>query len=195
MKTLFDLCTIEEGRRRKGAICVKVKGHIGDGDAEQCMEERLLGESEYVLLRGSTDRTYAGLLSEVNITATRSLDETAVRDLYDAIPQKHREKAAFLMNAVTLHELYLTLGQDSGRPLKSTPQGGFTLLGAPVVLSTAMPCAGDGRVPVLYGDFSQITVSDCGRDELLRSSDTGVMTGYLDVHIADRDAVRGLKIV
>ena len=194
-KTLFDLCAIEEGKRGKNTICVKVRGRIGEHDAERCMEERLLGESEYALLRGSPDRAYAGLLKEVNITAARSLDEQAVLDLYDAVPEKYRAKAVFLMNAVTLYELYLALRQDSGRLLNCAHPDGFTLMGAPVVLSAAMPCVGDGRVPVLYGDFSQITIRDCGRDELLRASDTGVMTGYLEVHIADRDAVRGLKLI
>ena len=188
MKNLFDLCAIEEGTRGRNTIRVTAKAHITDGDPEPRMEQRVLAESEYALLRGKH-----GILREVNVTAAGQLDAQAVLDLYGAVPEKYRRNAVFLMNAVTLQELHLALRHGSGQLLNW--DGGFMLMGAPVVILDTMPCAGDGCVPVLYGDCSQITVRDCGRDEMLRSTDACIMTGYVDFHIADREAVRGLKII
>ena len=47
---------------------------------------------------------------------------------------------------------------------------GFLLMNVPVLLSDSMPCAGEGKVPVLFGDLSQICIEDCGRDDLLTST-------------------------
>lgn len=190
MKNLFDLCTIAEGTRGRDAIRVTAKARIRDDDPVPRMEERLLLESEYALLRGRP-----GILREVNVTTAGRLDGQAVLDLYNAIPEKYRVNAVFLMNAVTLHELYLSLGHDNRGLLKCDCEDGFKFTDVPIVLIDSMPCADDGSVPILCGDLSQITVRDCGHDEMLRSAEECIMTGYLSFQIEDRDAVRGLKII
>lgn len=65
-----------------------------------------------------------------------------------------------------------------------------------------MPCIGSGKVPVLYGDFSQIQIEDGGREDMQKEASeempdgfTCTLGGYMDCRILDREAVKGLKIV
>ena len=52
-KTLFDFCTLAEGTRDTDTIRVTACARFGNTDApERRMEERLLLDSEYTLLRG-----------------------------------------------------------------------------------------------------------------------------------------------
>ena len=70
------------------------------------------------------------------------------------------------------------------------------------MLCDSMPCTKKGSVPILYGDFSQISIEDCGRDELwqeCRTKDSGAarcaMIGYLNCTLEDRQAVWGMKLM
>jgi len=190
-KTLFDFCTLAEGTRDTDTICVTARARFGNtADPERRMEERLLRDSEYTLLRGGNG--FDGILRLVNVTPARSIDEPSVRNLYENIPEKHRRHAVFMLNAVTLREIYLKLGHL----LSWDASDGFRLMNVPVLLSDSMPCAGEGKVPVLFGDFSQIRIEDCGRDDLLTSTgDQCVMTGYMNCRIVDKEAISGIKII
>ena len=60
---------------------------------------------------------------------------------------------------------------------------------------------GSGKVPVLYGDFSQIQIEDGGREDMQKEASedmpdgfTCTLGGYMDCRILDREAVKGLKI-
>ena len=80
--------------------------------------------------------------------------------------------------------------------IKANASDGFRLMNVSVLLSDSMPCAGEGKVPVLFGDFSQIRIEDCGRDDLLTSTgDQCVMTGYMNCRIVDKEAISGIKII
>ena len=186
MKTLFDLCTISEGTFGSGTICVNAKARSGD---EHRMEERLLLDSEYTLLRGNPDGSFHGLLKEVNVNAVRKIGREDLRNLCTCVPEAHRKNAVFLMNAVTLHELYLSSEGISAQ------EDGFRLMDIPVMMTDAMPCIAEGSVPVLYGDFSQIVIEDCGRGELVKGADGCSLSCRMNCRIADREAVRGLKMI
>ena len=190
-KTLFDFCTLAEGTRDTDTICVTARARFGNtADPERRMEERLLRDSEYALLRGGNG--FDGILRLVNVTPARTVDEPSVRNLYENIPEKHRRHAVFMLNAVTLREIYLKLGHL----LSWDASDGFRLMNVPVLLSDSMPCAGEGKVPVLFGDLSQIRIEDCGRDDLLTSTgDQCVMTGYMNCRIVDKEAISGIKII
>ena len=75
-------------------------------------------------------------------------------------------------------------------------------MNTPIMLTNAMPCIGTGKVPVLYGDFSQIQIEDGEREDMQQEAReempdgfTCTLGGYMDCRILDREAVKGLKIV
>ncbi|MEE0775051.1 MAG: hypothetical protein U0M47_08705, partial [Merdibacter sp.] len=56
--------------------------------------------------------------------------------------------------------------------------------------------------PLLFGDFSKVSIKDCGRDELQQESCNGkddvlvcTMTGYMNCKLEDKQAIWGLKII
>ena len=198
-RSLFDLCMVWEGQRNRKTVKITAMSYLRPcDDKELRMEDRLLQTSEYILLRGKKDGSWPGLLREVSIVPTRRLDGQAVIDLHDSLPEAHQKHAVFMMNVVTLHELCLAPG--AGNLL--THEGGFHLLDKPIVLCDSMPCTKKGSVPILYGDFSQISIEDCRRDELWQECRNGhtddarcAMTGYLNCTLGDRQAIWGVKLM
>ena len=200
-RSLFDLCMVREGQRNGKTVKITAMSYLRPcDDREQRMEDRLLQTSEYILLRGKRDGSWPGLLREVSIVPARRLDGQAVIDLRDSLPEAYQENAVFMMNVVTLHELCLTPGVRN--LLTREGDGGFRLLDKPIVLCDSMPCTKKGSVSVLFGDFSKVSIEDCGCDELwqeCRSEDSGnarcAMTGYLNYTLEDRQAIWGLKLL
>ncbi len=202
-RSLFELCTVEEGDRNSQTVGVTMVSYIPkDGDKEALMKKRLQSTGEYIVLRGKADRSYPGLLREVNIAPAFSLNMDGVRSLERSLPAKYRKNAVFMMNVVTLNKLFDIDSIGDQKQLRGTEDGDFTLMGFPVVLCNSMPCPGKQTVPILFGDFSQIRIEDCGhsrlREEPFENSPEKVtcsMTGYLNCEILDRDAVWGMKIL
>lgn len=198
-RSLFDLCPVREGARNEKTVKVTAMSYLRPcDDKEQRMEDLLLQTSEYILLRGKRDGSWQGLLREVNITPVRRLDGQAVLALHDSLPAEYQSNAAFLMNVVTLHELRLAVG--ARELLSHEENGGFRLLDKPIVLCDSMPCTKKGSLPILYGNFSKISIEDCGRDALwqeCRDQDDArcAMTGYLNCILEDRQAVWGMKLL
>lgn len=125
----------------------------------------------------------------------------AIVDLYNSVPKAYRKNAVFLMNVVTLNELSRSLGSESRALLSYKEDGTFTLVDKPIVLCNAMPFISEGNVPILSGDFSKVSIEDCGRDELQqepfdRNPDTMqcTLTGYMTCILEERLAVRGIRI-
>lgn len=200
-RSLFDLCMVREGQRNGKTVKITAMSYLRPcDDKEQRMEDLLLQNSEYILLRGKGDGNWPGLLREVSIVPARRIDGQAVIDLHSSVPAEYQENAVFMMNVVTLHELCLAPGVRN--LLTHEEDGGFRLLDKPIVLFDSMPCTKKGSVPILYGDFSRICIEDCGRDELWQecrktSSDDArcAMTGYLNCTLVDRQAVWGMKLM
>ena len=76
------------------------------------------------------------------------------------------------------------------------------LMDKPIVLCNAMPFIREGSVPILFGDFSKVSIEDCGRDELQEEpydsnpdSTQCTLTGYMDCMLEEQLAIRGIKIV
>ena len=200
-RSLFDLCMVREGQRNGKTVKITAMSYLRPcDDREQRMEDRLLQTSEYILLRGKGDGSWPGLLREVSIVPVRRLDGQVVIKLHSSVPAEYQENAVFMMNVVTLHELRSASGADN--LLTHEGDGNFRLLGRPIVLCDSMFFTKKGSVPILYGDFSQISIEDCGRDELWQeclSEDSGAarcaMTGYLNCTLVDRQAVWGMKLM
>ena len=197
--SLFDLCPIRPGMHKDRAARITAMSYLREGqDKEQRMEKQLLNTGEYILLRGKD--SYNGLLQRVETNPASRITGQAIVDLYNSVPKSHRKNAVFLMNTVTLNELSRSLGTKRNL-LSSRDDGTFMLMDKPIVLCNAMPFISQGSVPILFGDFSKVSIEDCGRDELQQESYDGntdtqqyTLTGYMDCMLEDQLAVRGIKI-
>lgn len=199
--SLFDLCPIRPGMRNDRAARITAMSYLRDcPDKEQRMEKQLLNTSEYILLRGKD--SFNGLLQMVETNPVSRITGQAITDLYNSVPKAYRKNAVFLMNVVTLNELSRNIDSDSHALLSYKGDGTFTLVDKPIVLCNAMPFIRSGSVPILFGDFSKVSIEDCGRDELQQEPYDGnpgtmqcALTGYMDCMLEEQLAVRGIKIV
>lgn len=165
------------------------------------MEKQLLNSSEYILLRGKAGG-FNGLLQMVDTNPVSRITGQAIIDLYTSVPKVYRKNAVFLMNTVTLNELSRSLDSDSRALLSYKEDGTFTLMDKPIVLCNAMPFISRGSVPILFGDFSKVSIEDCGRDKLQEEpcednpgTQQYTLTGYMDCMLEEQLAVRGIRIV
>ena len=197
--SLFDLCPIRPGMRNERAARITAMSYLKDcPDKEQHMEKQLLNTSEYILLRGKD--SFKGLLQMVETNPVSRITGQAIMKLYNSVPKAYRKNAVFLMNVVTLNELSRSLSLE--RDLVSCQDDGtFMLMDKPVVLCNAMPFIQEGSVPILFGDFSKVSIEDCGRDELQEEAYDGnpdtqqyTLTGYMDCMLDEQLAVRGIRI-
>ena len=187
--------------RNERAARITAMSYLRDcPDKEQRMEIQLLNTSEYILLRGKD--SFNGLLQMVDTNQVSRITGQAIMELYNSVPKTYRKNAVFLMNVVTLNELSRSLDSDSRALLSCKGDGVFMLMDKPIVLCNAMPFIREGSVPILFGDFSKVSIEDCGRDELQEEAYDGnpdtqqyTLTGYMDCMLEEQLAVRGIKIV
>ena len=195
--SLFDLCPIRPGMQKDRAARITAMSYLRDcPDKEQRMEKQLLNTGEYILLRGKD--SYSGLLQMVDTNPVSRITGQAITDLYNSVPKSYRKNSVFLMNTITLNELSRSLGLE--RDLISCRDDG-TFTDKPIVLCNAMPFISEGNVPILFGDFSKVSIEDCGRDELQEEAYDGnpdtqqyTLTGYMDCMLDEQLAVRGIRI-
>ena len=198
--SLFDLCPIRPGMQKERATWITAMSYLRDcSDKEQRMEKQLLNTSEYILLRGKD--SFNGLLQMVETNPVSRITGQAIMELYNSVPKAYRKNAVFLMSVVTLNELSRNLGIERDL-IACQKEGTFTLMDKPIVLCNAMPFISQGSVPILFGDFSKVSIEDCGRDELQQEPYDGnpgamqcTLTGYMDCMLEEQLAVRGIKIV
>lgn len=201
--SLYDLCPVGSGTRNDGTVRITAMAYLKNcPDNARQMEKQLLRTSEYILLRGKNGGGYGGLLREVNVCAASRITGQAIADLYDSVPRTYQQNAVFLMNTVTLNELRRALGADAHDWITSRRDGSILLMNKPVMLCNAMPFIRKGSVPILFGDFSKVSIKDCGRDEMQQESCNVIpdglvctMTGYLNCALENRQAIWGLKII
>ena len=200
--SLYDLCPVGSGTCNDGTVRITAMAYLKNcQDNAQQMEKQLLRTSEYILLRGKHGGGYGGLLREVNVCAASKITGQAITALYTSLPKVYRQNAVFLMNTVTMNKLRCALGTDAHDWITSRRDGSLLLMDNPVMLCNAMPFIRKGSVPILFGDFSKVSIKDCGRDEMQRESCNGssdrllrTMTGYMNCVLEDKRAIRGLKI-
>lgn len=201
--SLYDLCPVGTGTCNDGMVRITAMAYLKNcPDNAQQMEKQLLRTSECILLRGKHGGGYGGLLRKVNMCAASKISGQAIADLYDSVSKVYRQNAVFLMNAVTLNELRRALGADAHDWITSRRDGSLLLMDKPVMLCNAMPFIRKGSVSILFGDFSKVSIKDCGRDELQQEPCNGnpdglvcTMTGYMNCVLEDRQAICGLKII
>lgn len=201
--SLYDLCPVGFGTRNDGTVSITAMAYLKNcPDNAQQMEKQLLRTSEYILLRGKNGSGYGGLLRKVNVCAASKITGQAIADLYDSVPRTYQQNAVFLMNAVTLNELRRAIGADARDWITSRRDGSLLLMNKPVMLCHAMPFVRKGSVPILFGDFSKVSIKDCGRDEMQQEPCNGnpdglvcTMTSYMSCVLEDKRAIWGLKII
>ena len=201
--SLYDLCPVGSGTRNDGTVRITAMAYLKNcQDNAQQMEKQLLRTSEYILLRGKHGGGYGGLLREVNMCAASKITGQAITALYTSVPEVHRQNAVFLINAVTMNKLRCALGADAHDWITSRRDGFLLLMDKPVMLCNAMPFIRKGSVPILFGDFSKVSIKDCGRDELQQEPCNGspdglicTMAGYMNCVLEDKRAIWGLKII
>ena len=201
--SLYDLCPVGSGTRNDGTVRITTMAYLKNtSDNAQQMEKQLLRTSEYILLRGKHGGGYGGLLREVNVCAASKITGQTITALYTSVPEVYRQNAVFLMNTVTMNNLRCALGADAHDWITSRRDGFLLLMDKPVMLCNAMPFIRKGSVPILFGDFSKVSIKDCGRDEMQRESCNGssdrllcTMTGYMNCALEDKRAIWGLKII
>ena len=201
--SLYDLCPVGSGTCNDGTVRITAMAYLKNcPDNAQQMEKQLLRTSEYILLRGKNGGGYGGLLREVKVCAASRITGQAIADLYDGVSKVYRQNAVFLMNTVTMNKLRCALGVDALDWITSRRDGSLLLMNKPVMLCNAMPFIRKGSVPILFGDFSKVSIKDCGHDELQQESCNGssdrllcTMTGYMNCVLEDKQAIWGLKII
>ena len=201
--SLYDLCPVGSGTRNDGTVRITTMAYLKNtSDNAQQMEKQLLRTSEYILLRGKHGGGYGGLLRDVNMCAASKITGQAITALYTSLPKVYRQNAVFLMNAVTMNKLRCALGVDAHDWITNRRDGSLLLMDKPVMLCNAMPFIRKGSVPILFGDFSKVSIKDCGRDEMQqepcnRNDNMLVctMTGYMNCALEDKRAIWGLKII
>lgn len=201
--SLYDLCPVGSGTRNDGTVRITAMAYQRNcPDNAQQMEKQLLRTSEYILPRGKHSGGYGGLLQKVNMCAASRITGQVITALHTSVPEAYRQSAVFLMNAVTLNELRRALGADVHDWITSRRDGSLLLMNKPVMLCHAMPFVRKGSVPILFGDFSKVSIKDCGRDEMQQEPSNGndnvlvcTMTGYMNCVLEDKQAIWGLKII
>ena len=201
--SLYDLCLVGSGTRNDGTVRITAMAYLKNcPDNAQQMEKQLLRTSEYILLRGKHGGGYGGLLRDVNVFIASKVTGQVITALYTSVPEAYQQSAVFLMNAVTLNELRCALGVDAYDWITSRRDGSLLLMDKPVMLCNAMPFIRKGSVPILFGDFSKVSIKDCGRDEMQQESCNGssdrllcAMTVYMNCVLEDKQTIWGLKII
>ena len=201
--SLYDLCPVGFGTRNDGTVRITAMAYLKNcPDNAWQMEKQLLRTSEYILLRGKHGGGYGGLLREVNVFVASKITGQVITALYTSVPEAYRHNAVFLMNVVTLNELRRALGADAHDWITNKRDGSLLLMDKPVMLCNTMPFVRKGNVPILFGDFSKVSIKDCGRDELqqepcnvIPDGQVCTMTGYMNCVLEDNQAIWGLKII
>ena len=139
--------------------------HDATFDIEKCLDKRFgktfaRAETD-AFINGTGEEMPTGILNDVGGAEVSFTTESITYDdlisLYFSVEAEYRSKGTWLMNdetAMTLRKLK----DENGNYLWN--HNSDTILGKPVVISEFMPCAGSGKKPVAFGDFSYYWVID-----------------------------------
>lgn len=136
--------------------------------------------------------------AQVGVTANAITFDNII-SLYFSLDTEYRKNAVWLMNDETALTLRL-LKDENGNYLWNHTSD--TILGKPVIVSNDMPTAENGKIPVVFGDFSYYWIierSPVSIQTLKEKFVTLDQIGYLAMEFLDgklirREALKGLKI-
>lgn len=200
-KSILQLCPVKPAVRSNN--CFQITGVAYCAYDEEPSRKAirtanaLKHASERRLLRGEGN----SLLHQVEATPVSEITEEALLDIWLSVPREHQSGAVFLMNTSTLDALCHALRKGPYSLLSSTPEQGFRLMNKPIILCSDMPCIAPGSIPILYGDFSQVQITDQGTgklrvraDKTFPGMDECALDAWMDICLMDRQALRGLRI-
>lgn len=158
---------------------------------------------DYGFITGTGNHMPTGILDEdggaqVGVTANAITFDNII-SLYFSLDTEYRKNAVWLMNDETALTLRL-LKDENGNYLWNHTSD--TILGKPVIVSNDMPTAENGKIPVVFGDFSYYWIierSPFSIQTLKEKFVTLDQIGYLAMEFLDgklirREALKGLKI-
>ena len=136
--------------------------------------------------------------AQVGVTANAITFDNII-SLYFSLDTEYRKNAMWLMNDETAIRLRL-LKDENGNYLWNHTND--TILGKPVIISNDMPTAENGKIPVVFGDFSYYWIierSPISIQTLKEKFVTLDQIGYLAMEFLDgklirRKALKGLRI-
>ena len=167
-------------------------------------------EEEAFLNGIGTSNQPKGILPTLAESATSTLQTTGAEISADdlitlmySVDRPYRRNASWLINDSTLANIRKL--KDSTQNFLWQPGLGEeppSLLGRPVYTSSYMPPAASGNICVLFGDFSFVVIGERGSRQFrplreilaLHDKTAFLMIERVDIALADRHAIRGLKI-
>ena len=169
--------------------------------------DRLADSEEAAFIAGDGVDKPKGLIHQVKtgcetaVAGTVSLDD--VLNLIFSVPEKYRRRGVLLMNDATLLNLYRQCA-DKGSALwfGRTHDGQDTFFGVRIACCGSMPDAAPDQVPVLFGDFRQVYINDCGKRSIKRLNELYAASDHVGFMLSQRsgikltvpEAVKGLKV-
>lgn len=170
--------------------------------------QRLTETEEEAFITGDGLNKPTGLIQqaavgcETQTAGTITLDD--VLNLIFSVPEKYRRNSVLLMNDTILLHLYrLCAAQGTSLWFGKTNDGkDDTFFGMRIVRCAAMPDMESGNIPILFGNFRQVFISDCGRRSMKRLKELFALNDHIgfvigervDIRLIVRDAIKGLKV-
>lgn len=170
--------------------------------------QRLTEAEEEAFITGDGANKPTGLIQQVAVgcetqtVGTITLDD--VLNLIFSVPEQYRRNGVLLMNDATLLHLYrLCASQGTNLWFGKTNDGkDDTVFGMQIARCAAMPDMASGNVPIMFGDFRQALISDCGKRSMKRLKELFALNDHIgfvigervDIRLIVRDAIKGLKV-
>ena len=207
MRDAFDRIVLDS---HKLAAIIRVTGELLNDsavDIEQYLAatfaDRLAVSEEEAFLCGDGTDKPLGLIHQVKVgCATEAAGAVSLDDVLNlvfSVPDKHRRNATLLMNDNTLLQLYKQAMEQDKQLLLGN---GDSFFGIPIVRCAAMPDAQSGSIPILFGDFKQVYINNCGKRGIKRLTEIFAANTHIGFLLAERvgiklvvpDAVKGLQV-
>ena len=136
--------------------------------------QRLTEAEEEAFITGDGINKPTGLIQqaavgcETQMAGSITLDD--ILNLIFSVPEKYRRNGVLLMNDATLLHLYrLCAVQGTNLWFGKINDGkDDTFFGMRIARCAAMPDMNAGNAPILFGDFRQAFISDCGKRSMKR---------------------------
>ena len=182
---------------------IDIEQYLSDSFAD-----RLASTEEEAFVAGDGVDKPKGLIYQAKVGCeTQTADMVAIEDILNlifSVQAKYRRNGVLLMNDKTLLQLYRQCASQGVNLWFGKTNDGKddTFFGYRVVCCAAMPDVESGNVPVLFGDFKQVYINDCGKRSIRRLKElfsANDHVGFLiDEHVGIKlivpDAIRGLKV-
>ena len=195
--------TIRVTRELLKDSAVDIEKYLADTFAQ-----RLTEAEEEAFITGDGINKPTGLIQqaavgcETQMAGSITLDD--ILNLIFSVPEKYRRNGVLLMNDATLLHLYrLCAVQGTNLWFGKTNDGkDDTFFGMRIARCAAMPDMNTGDVPILFGDFRQAFISDCGKRSMKRLKELFALNDHIgfvigervDIRLIAKDAIKGMKV-